>query len=187
MTYGWGGGLSGWGEAPTENLQSKLSLYTVLFEYVKNISLSGTFTNVVARWPGSTHDSHIFNTSQICQQLEDNHNNLEQGILLGDSGYALKPYLMMPYYEPATANQRAYNRAHRKTRVIIEQTFGRWKRRFHLLHSEVRMQPEKVCQLIGACAILHLMSLWKMKVMKMMRSMSKNTKDAKEASLSGNI
>jgi hypothetical protein len=62
---------------------------------------------------------------------------------------------MTPYYEPATANQRAFNRAHRKTRVIIEQTFGRWKRRFHLLHSEVRMHPEKVCQLIGACAILH--------------------------------
>ena len=127
----------------------------VLFKYVKNTSLLGRFTNIVARWPGSTHDSHIFNTSQICQQLEDNHNNLEQGILLGDSGYALKPYLMTPYYEPATANQRAYNRAHRKTRVIIEQTFGRWKRRFHLLHSEVRMHPEKVCQLIGACAILH--------------------------------
>ena len=72
-------------------------------------SLSGRFSNVVARWPGSTHDSHIFNRSQICQQLEDNHNNLERGILLGDSGYALKPYLMTPYYEPATTNQRAYN------------------------------------------------------------------------------
>ncbi len=61
---------------------------------------------------------------------------------------------MTPYHEPATANQRAFNRAHRKTRVMIEQTFG-WKRRFHLLHSEVRMHPEKVCKLIGACAILH--------------------------------
>ena len=128
----------------------------ILFKYVKNTSRLGRFTNIVARWPGNTHDSHIFNTSQIFQQLEDNHNNLEQGLLLGDSGYALKPYLMTPYYEPATANQRAYyNRAHRKTRVIIEQTFGRWKRRFHLLHSEVRMRPERVCQLIGACAILH--------------------------------
>ena len=51
--------------------------------------------------------------------------------------------------------QQQFNRAHRKTSVIIVQTFGRWKRRFHLLHSEIRMQPEKVCQLIGACAILH--------------------------------
>lgn len=62
---------------------------------------------------------------------------------------------MTPYYELVTANQRAFNRANRKTRVIIEQTFGRWKRIFLLLHSEVRMHPEKVCQLIGTCAILH--------------------------------
>ena len=125
-----------------------------LFKYVETNSPLGRFTNIVARWPGSTHDSHIFHTFQICQQLDDNHNNLEQGILLGDSGYALKPYLMTPYHEPATANQRGFNRAHRRTRVLIEQTFGRWKRRFHLLNSEVRMHPEKVCQLIGACAIL---------------------------------
>jgi hypothetical protein len=77
-----------------------------LFKYVKNNSLLGRFTNIVARWPGSTHDSQIFHTSQICQKLEDNHNNLEQGILLGDSGYALKPYLMTPFHEPVTANQR---------------------------------------------------------------------------------
>ena len=38
--------------------------------------------------------------------------------------------------------------------MLIEQVFGRWKRRFHLLHSEIRMKPEKVCLLIGACAIL---------------------------------
>ena len=32
---------------------------------------------------------------------------------------------------------------------------GIWKRRFHVLHSEVRMNPRKVCRIIGACAVLH--------------------------------
>ncbi len=41
------------------------------------------------------------------------------------------------------------------TSVAIEQTFGVWKRQFHLLHSEVQMNPEKTCQSIGACAVLH--------------------------------
>ena len=40
-----------------------------------------------------------------------------------------------------------------KTRVAIEETFGRWKGRFHLLHSVI-MKPQKVCILIGACAVL---------------------------------
>ena len=108
----------------------------------------------MARWPGSVHDNHIFRTSQIHDHLEQHHTSLDDGILLGDSGYALKPYLMTPYHEPTTAQERAFNRSLKKTRVLIEQVFGRWKRRFHLLHSEIRMKPEKVCLLIGTCAIL---------------------------------
>lgn len=62
---------------------------------------------------------------------------------------------MTPYSNRSSPAQVAYNEAHCITRVIIEQTFGRWKRRFHVLHSEVRMAPEKVYIIIGACAVLH--------------------------------
>ncbi|VDI08104.1 Hypothetical predicted protein, partial [Mytilus galloprovincialis] len=41
------------------------------------------------------------------------------------------------------------------TRSVIERTFGRLKRRFHILHSEIRMKPGKACKIIIACAILH--------------------------------
>ena len=51
--------------------------------------------------------------------------------------------------------QERFNSAHSRTRSVIERTFGRWKRRFHLLHSEIRMTPDRVCKLIVACAILH--------------------------------
>ena len=63
--------------------------------------------------------------------------------------------MMTPYSNPSTPAEAAYNNAHCKTRVKIEQTFGQWKRQFHVLHSEIRMAPEKVCIIIGACAILH--------------------------------
>lgn len=63
--------------------------------------------------------------------------------------------MMTPYSNRSSPAQVAYNEAHCITRVIIEQTFGRWKRRFHVLHSEVRMAPEKVYIIIGACAVLH--------------------------------
>ena len=119
------------------------------------------FTNIVARWPGSTHDSHVFRSSSICHFFEENHHSLDDGILLGDSGYACQPFMMTPYSNPSTPAEAAYNNAHCKTRVKIEQTFGQWKRRFHVLHSEIRMAPEKVCIIIGACAILHIAILLK--------------------------
>ena len=119
----------------------------------------GMFTNIVARWPGSTHDSFVFNNSHIGQKLESQPHSVEDGLLLGDSGYPCKPYLMTPYLNPTTAKQETYNKAHTGTRLAIEQAFGWWKRRFHLLHSEVRMNPEKTCQLIGACAVLHNIAL----------------------------
>jgi len=43
--------------------------------------------------------------------------------------------------------------------VVIEQMFGRWKRRFHVLHLEIRMAPEKVCMIGGACVVLHNIAL----------------------------
>ena len=113
------------------------------------------FTNVVSRWPGSTHDSHVFRTSSLCRHLEAQNHLLDDGILLGDSGYACSPYLMTPYASPSTRAEERYNTSHTKTRVLIEQTFGRWKRRFHVLHSEIKMAPEKVCVIVGACAVLH--------------------------------
>ena len=104
-------------------------------------------------WPGSTHDSHIFRSSHIGHQLE--HTNFENGVLIGDSGYACLPYLMTPYPNPVNPSQRRFNRALRITRSIIERAFGILKRRFHVMHSEVRMTPERVCTITIACCILH--------------------------------
>ena len=42
-----------------------------------------------------------------------------------------------------------------KTRVIIEQTFGVLKRRFACLHYGIRLNPERACETVVACAVLH--------------------------------
>ncbi|XP_071142099.1 putative nuclease HARBI1 [Mytilus edulis] len=117
------------------------------------------FTNIFANWPGSTHDSHIFNTSTLSNYLQTNHRGLIDGVILGDSGYACRPYLLTPYANPTERHQQRFNRCHASTRSVIERTFGILKRRFHVLHSEVRMKPEKVCRIFGACAVLHNIGL----------------------------
>ena len=68
---------------------------------------NGRITNVVARWPGSTHDSRILQASRVGQLFEGG--RLE-GILLGDSGYPVRPWLMTPLSYPETNAERAYNR-----------------------------------------------------------------------------
>ena len=51
------------------------------------------FTNLVAEWHGSAHDSAVFNASALQQHMETREKG---GWLLGDRGYALQPYLMTP-------------------------------------------------------------------------------------------
>ncbi|XP_042226263.1 putative nuclease HARBI1 [Homarus americanus] len=88
------------------------------------------FSNLVVSWPGSAHDSRIFTTSRFCESLQARE---YRGLLLGDSGYALHPYLLTPIHNPANEKQRKYNRSHIKTRTTIERTFGVWKKRFAVL------------------------------------------------------
>lgn len=46
-------------------------------------------------------------------------------------------------------------KAHKKTRTVVEQGIGQMKRRFHVLHGEVRLTPDKVSKVLTACAIFH--------------------------------
>ena len=70
-------------------------------------------TNIVARWPGSTHDSRIFENNKIGDKLRD---GAIDGILVGDSGYGCRAYLMKPILKPKKAGEVRYNTAHRRTR-----------------------------------------------------------------------
>lgn len=114
----------------------------------------GKFTNISAQWPGSSHDSHIFRSSQTRTYMEQ-HGGFDRGIILGDAGYPCKPFLMTPYRCADTPQKQLFNNRHCKTRCMIERAFGVWKGRFRVLHSEIRMKPTKVCKIIIACAVLH--------------------------------
>ena len=49
-----------------------------------------------------------------------------------------------------------YYRDHKRTRCVVERGIGQWKRRFHVLHGEIRVKsPAYVCRIIEACALLH--------------------------------
>ncbi|MPD02466.1 hypothetical protein E2C01_098051 [Portunus trituberculatus] len=45
---------------------------------------------------------------------------------------------------------------HKRTSSTVERGIGRWKRRFHILHSEIRVTPPAyVAKVTQVCAMLH--------------------------------
>ncbi|ODM90792.1 putative nuclease HARBI1 [Orchesella cincta] len=89
------------------------------------------FTDVLAKWPGSSHDSFIWNNSGVKRTLTT---SLPSGWLIGDSGYPLETILLTPFPNSATDPiELAYNIAHTKTRCVVERTIGHWKSRFRSL------------------------------------------------------
>ena len=96
--------------------------------------------DIVSRWPGSTHDSHMFRNSFIQQRFENN--EFDNAVLIGDSVYSLSNYLMTPLANPITPAEDLYNRSHISTRTIVERTIGIWKRRFAVLTMGLRCKTE---------------------------------------------
>jgi nuclease HARBI1 len=72
------------------------------------------FQDIVARWPGSVHDGHIFRTSTVKAHFEDG--KYGKGLLLGDGGYKLTEYLITPYRNAEEIQQKKFNKAQIKTR-----------------------------------------------------------------------
>ncbi|KAI4455158.1 hypothetical protein MML48_9g00000572 [Holotrichia oblita] len=108
--------------------------------------------DIVIRWPGSAHDSRIFNNSAVRLRFEQ---ELLTGLLLGDSAYQETHYLFTPVLNPATRAQNLYNNAHIRTRIVVERTFGIWKSRFRCLATCLQYKLRNVVRIIAATAVLH--------------------------------
>lgn len=114
------------------------------------------FLDVVARWPGSAHDSNIFANSRLKARMVLP--EFSDCIILGDSGYALSHYLLTPLANPITNAEKLYNESQIRSRNVIERTFGAWKRRFPVLFFGLRLKMETTMAVIQSCALLHNIS-----------------------------
>uniref|UniRef100_A0A1B0GMB9 Uncharacterized protein n=1 Tax=Phlebotomus papatasi TaxID=29031 RepID=A0A1B0GMB9_PHLPP len=117
--------------------------------------------NVNARYPGSTHDSFIWNHSSVKPFMENLHkDHPNEYHLLGDSGYALRPWMMTPFGNPASNSpEERFNNYQTATRSIIERVNGILKSRFRCLlrHRVLHYDPTTVSRIITTCCILHNM------------------------------
>lgn len=140
------------GGANAEHFRNRKGYFSLNVQTVSNAK--GKICNVVARWPGASHDSTIFNNSRLKAQFEEGRFQ-QNSVLLGDSGYPLKKYLMTPLHDPMLAEEILYNEAHIRTRNVVERSYGIWKRRFPILRLEMRLKMETIQAIIVATAVLH--------------------------------
>ena len=114
----------------------------------------------ISGWPGSVFDNSVFETSKLYKKHVDFFSPGE--FLLADAGYALQPFVCVPYKNPAArvAHNRVFNELFSSCRTIIEHTNGMLKSRFSSLKG-IRTQIKNrsdfgvVQKHIIVCLILH--------------------------------
>lgn len=119
--------------------------------------------DIVARWPGSSHDSTIFNNSAIRGKFE--RYEMKNSILVADSGYAQRSYVMTLVGNPNTVIDPLsgisaiavdrYNESLTRTRNTVERSYGVWKRRFPILATGINIKTSSSQSIIVATAVLH--------------------------------
>ncbi|KAK3872119.1 hypothetical protein Pcinc_022787 [Petrolisthes cinctipes] len=117
---------------------------------------NGLIINYSARFPGSTHDAYIWRNCNLRHHFS--RGTFGDYLLLGDSGYPLEPFIMTPVTNPTNEAEELYNRAHVRTRVVVERTLGIVKNRFRCIHrsgGELQYTPLRSAKIITACLLLH--------------------------------
>ncbi|XP_031329103.1 putative nuclease HARBI1 [Photinus pyralis] len=143
------------GGEDAEVYRNRKSVFSINTQVIGSSTLK--VFDIVARWPGSTHDATIFNNSRIRARFEAGEFN--NNVILGDSGYTLRPYCLTPLLNPISREESLYNEAHIRTQNTIERLFGVWKRRFPVLAYGLRCKVETTLTIITATAVLHNIAL----------------------------
>ena len=111
-----------------------------------------------SRHVGSTHDSRIFKESHLRATLEQNFDPNNPKVLLGDEGFACSHILLTPIRRDRlrNAHDNQYNFVHKRTRIVIEHTFGMLKKRFPaLLYCLRSRKMSNIQAIIAAAVVLH--------------------------------
>lgn len=114
------------------------------------------FLDIVPEWPGSAHNSRIFQNSRIYMRYFERQLT---GLLVGNAEYPCLPFLMTPVKNPVTDEQIAYNNIQSRTRIIVEKTYGVWKQRFPCLSRGLNNKLICSTTIVVACAVLYNLSL----------------------------
>ncbi|XP_016984339.1 putative nuclease HARBI1 [Drosophila rhopaloa] len=144
------------GQSQDEAYRNRKGHFSLNIQAVSNAQL--VIQDLVARWPGSTTNSTIFNRSRLKDRWESG--EFENNFLLGN-GYTLSKYMMTPIKRPTTDAEMLYNESQIGTVKIVYRCFEAWKQRFPVLSYGLRINIDTAKVVIVACAVLHNIAIQK--------------------------
>lgn len=132
------------------------------------VDANGRFTSFATGFPGTASDTAMLRTLSLYNANEgDPYSDREDAypphcIAIGDGGFGLLRWLMLPFSNKAVLRQvgtrrqamKLFNFKLAQLRVVVEQAFGRWKGRWRIL-KRIPTSPEIAGDVAEACACLH--------------------------------
>ena len=119
-----------------------------------------------AGFPGNSHDSIIFQSTQLYTEITvnscipsvaKNEGGIEiYPLLLGDSAFPFRPWVMKPFTNSVlTPQQRNFNYRLSRARMVTEGAYGKLKGRWRVLYKKCESKKENVKIITLACVVLH--------------------------------
>ena len=110
---------------------------------------------VSARWPGRLNDRRVIKNSVLFDAFEAGWRPFPNAVLLADSGYSLKEWLIPPIGgHNLSDEENQFNIFHKRTRSVIERFFGVVKQRFACLTRPLRVAPDYAGEIFKVCCVL---------------------------------
>ena len=119
-----------------------------------------------AGFPGNSHDSIDFQSTELYDSICEG--NLipsvaknESGtdvypLILGDSAFSFKTWLMKPYTNAVlTQEVRYFNYRLSRARMTTEGAYGKLKGQWRVIYRKCESQPDNVKTMTLACIVLH--------------------------------
>jgi len=117
------------------------------------------FFHVNPRWPGSVNDARILRVSTLNTAFDDGYRPFPGAVILGDSIYPTKNWLIPPLPGTVIGGEKLFNEAHKKTRATVERAFGILKHRFPVLNKIRVRKPEYAAEIVKCAFTLHNLCL----------------------------
>ena len=104
---------------------------------------------------GRNADGGIFQNCSLYSYLENELLLPKNGVLLGDDAVPLKPYLLKPYKQVPTIQEKVLNYRLSRAKRIVENGFGILASRFRVLRKEIQVKEDTALKIILCACTLH--------------------------------